>query len=395
MAHPNLLRDVLREDQEPFQLHHYIADKHCINLYKPTFHQTSSLNLNLCTKSCFKPPLFHSARKRPSKPRTRAINIGFCSYLKRLWDKNKARKSSDKLEVNSEDARLSTVGWSESNEGKSLDMESSSSSSTYDYADIHSCENKCSSSQPFCFALQRSSYADHTPDFLSPVASPISHDKQHNYDEAESLQKIQVEKEEEEEKNQCSPVSVLAPPFQDDDEQHRGDEEDSEFDTERSYASVQRLRRFQRVAELDPVELEKTMLEDGDEIVVIVEEQLHNHVNYPESFDMEENVNEVVRQVLSRSKQYDENKISSDVRQLLLQLIDEEKKSGPDVVVSRVCKRLNEWKQVKSNTIDMMVELDLRKDVDVWKLYEEEVRDKLAREIESAIFGLLLEELVF
>lgn len=155
------------------------------------------------------------------------------------------------------------------------------------------------------------------------------------------------------------------------------------------------LRRFQRVAELDPVELEKTMLEDGDEIVVIVEEQLHNHVNYPESFDMEENVNEVVRQVLSRSKQYDENKISSDVRQLLLQLIDEEKKSGPDVVVSRVCKRLNEWKQVKSNTIDMMVELDLRKDVDVWKLYEEEVRDKLAREIESAIFGLLLEELVF
>ena len=65
--------------------------------------------------------------------------------------------------------------------------------------------------------------------------------QQHNYDEAESLQKIQVEKEEEEEKNQRSPVSVLAPPFQDDDEQHRGDEEDSEFDTERSYASVQSM----------------------------------------------------------------------------------------------------------------------------------------------------------
>lgn len=211
MAHQNLLRDLLREDQEPFHVHNYIADEHFSKLCKPIFYQTSSLNLTLCTKSCFKPSLFHSPRKSPRRssaalflkipaktaavlleaatkihkhsfiPKTPVVNTGFCSFVKRLRDKNKTRKCSHKLEVNSEDARLSSAGWSESNEIKSLDLESSSTTSTYDYTqgtDIHSRENECSSGQPFCFALQRCSHADHTPEFLSPVASPISHIKQ-------------------------------------------------------------------------------------------------------------------------------------------------------------------------------------------------------------------------
>ena len=49
------------------------------------------------------------------------------------------------------------------------------------------------------------------------------------------MQKFQAEVEEEEEKEQCSPVSVLDPPFQDDDEGH--DDEDG-FDLECSYANV-------------------------------------------------------------------------------------------------------------------------------------------------------------
>ncbi|XP_074325845.1 uncharacterized protein LOC141663896 isoform X2 [Apium graveolens] len=432
MAHQNLLRDLLREDQEPFQVDNYIAQEHCSKLCKPLFYQTSSLNLTLCTKSCFKPSLFHSPRKTPfrsaalfqnipsktaavlleaatkiqkhsSIPKTPVVNIGFCSFVKRLRDKNISRKCSHKLEVNSEDARLSSAGWSESNEGKSLDLESSSTTSTYDYtrgADIHSREPECSSSQPFCFSLQRCSHADHTPEFLSPVASPISHHKQ----------KIQVEKEEEEEKDQCSPVSVLAPPFQDDHEQHRGDseyKENNDFDVECSYANVQRarlellnkLRRFGRPGELDPVELEKRMLEDheDEEEKVIVKDEDCNYVNYPEPLYKEENLDKVVREVLSRSNEYDQNKISLDVRRLLLELIAEERKSGPDcsseVIVSRVCKRLNAWKEVQSNTIDMMVELDFREDADDWTLYKEEVKDK-AGELELAIFGLLLEELV-
>lgn len=51
---------------------------------------------------------------------------------------------------------------------------------------------------------------------------------------------------EEPEQDQCSPVSVLDPPFEDDDEQNRGDEEDEDdedrdFDVECSYAIVQSM----------------------------------------------------------------------------------------------------------------------------------------------------------
>lgn len=47
--------------------------------------------------------------------------------------------------------------------------------------------------------------------------------------------------EEEEEKEQCSPVSVLDPPFEDDDDGHVDEDEDRDgsFDHECSYAIVQ------------------------------------------------------------------------------------------------------------------------------------------------------------
>ena len=46
--------------------------------------------------------------------------------------------------------------------------------------------------------------------------------------------------EEEEEKEQCSPVSVLDPPFQDDDYGHVDDDDENDgFDLECSYAIVQ------------------------------------------------------------------------------------------------------------------------------------------------------------
>lgn len=158
---------------------------------------------------------------------------------------------------------------------------------------------------------------------------------------------------------------------------------------------LNKLHRFERLAELDPVELEKRMSEDQEDKDEkdIAEEEVCNYVKYPESLYVEENLN--VLEMLSRSNQYDPNKIN--LRRLLLEVIAEERKCGPncgnEVIVSRVCERLHAWKEVQSNTIDMMVELDFRKDVDVWKLYEEEVRDK-AMEIELAIFGLLLEELI-
>ncbi|KAK1404743.1 1,4-alpha-glucan-branching enzyme 2 [Heracleum sosnowskyi] len=460
------LRELLSEDQEPFLLDKHIADKRCYlkttTSLQPKKHnlfinQTSSSSKHvsfLCRKACFmsfkdspefKKSPFPSPAKSPckaaatrflhipaktaamlleaalkiqsTKPKTQAQNSGFGlfgSFFKRLGNKNKARKReicvndastasveetivvlcSKKMEEISEDTRrVSSAGWSESNEGKSLDMESCSTTSRSD------CSSPTSS--PFHFALQ----TNLTPDILSPVASPVCHSKKDDEHDKESLQKIPVA--EEAEQDQFSPVSVLDPPFEDDDEQHRGDEEDeedSDFDVEGSYAIVQRaklqllhkLRRFERLAELDPVELEKRMLEDQEEDDDDNDEEECDYVKeLKSSLHMQENLDEVVREVLNRSNQFDENKIPSDVRRLLLDLIAEERKSelSGEAMVSGVCKRLNAWKEVESNTIDMMVELDFRKEVDGWTQYEEEVRDR-ARDIELAIFELLVEELV-
>lgn len=62
--------------------------------------------------------------------------------------------------------------------------------------------------------------------------------------DVESLKKFQAhqeknEEEEEEDKEQCSPVSVLDPPFEDDDDGHDDQSEDDGFDLECSYAIVQ------------------------------------------------------------------------------------------------------------------------------------------------------------
>lgn len=57
----------------------------------------------------------------------------------------------------------------------------------------------------------------------------------------ESLKKLPVE-DEEEEKEQSSPVSILDPPFEDDDEGHYEDGEDEDgYDLERSYTIVQSM----------------------------------------------------------------------------------------------------------------------------------------------------------
>jgi hypothetical protein len=68
-----------------------------------------------------------------------------------------------------------------------------------------------------------------------------------SHGDVESLKKFkeqdeEEEKEEEEEdKEQCSPVSVLDPPFEDDDDGNDDHNEDDGFDLECSYAIVQSM----------------------------------------------------------------------------------------------------------------------------------------------------------
>ncbi|KAK2970577.1 hypothetical protein RJ640_030950 [Escallonia rubra] len=503
------LHELLKEDQEPFQLKSYIDDRRLQLKNKPTTRPTtlqvkkrksiveasaSTSNRSVCKQACFsfsfhdspdvrRSPLINfSPVKSPSKSpntvflhipaRTASLlleaamriqkqqsstcsskpkstkNVGFGllgSLLRKLRDKNRTKKreivGSEEVDENlvgvedkivhelgfsCNNSRLSSAGWSESNEEKSLDMDTSSSCSRsedleerenggFDSCEKHFCSSPLS---PFRFSLQRSPSDRSTPEFLSPAASPSRCIKQvrldiwsyyeEQIDEAESLGKTQLE---EEEKEQFSPVSVLDPPFEDDDEEREGgdevedEEEEDVYDLECSYAHMQRtkqqllqkLRRFERLAELDPIELEKRMLEeqsdeDDDDHLVDDEECDCNDA----LFYSEEIVDTFVREVLSRSSFQHLRKIPGDMKRLVSDLIAEERKNCVDdneVVTERVSKRLDSWKGVESNTIDMMVELDFRREIGGWKRYDQEQMGETAMEIELAIFGLLLEEL--
>ncbi|CBI30258.3 unnamed protein product, partial [Vitis vinifera] len=360
------------------------------------------------------------------KPKAQNKNVGFGifgSIMKRLTQRNRNRKreiEGDGLRVSVKDI-LSSV-WSESNEEKSLDMETSSSSQSEVSAEIidfvskerqngdfASCEKDFCTS-PFRFVLQRSpSSGRHTPNFSSPATSPGRHrsqDKENNY-EGESL----IE-EEEEEKEQFSPVSILDPPFEDDDDGHEGDDDgddDGSFDLECSYAIVQRakqqllhkLRRFEKLAELDPIELEKRMLEgldDDNNDAAQWDAESEDCVDDDESIasDREKKVDDFVREVLNKSGFHHFQGIPQDMKRLVSDLIAQEEREqqcsrSREVVVERVCKRLESWTEVESNTIDMMVELDFRRELSGWSKNQEQV-DEAAIEIELAIFGLLVEE---
>ncbi|OMO68256.1 hypothetical protein COLO4_29799 [Corchorus olitorius] len=205
-----------------------------------------------------------------------------------------------------------------------------------------------------------------------------------------------------------SPVSVLDPPFEDDDEQHVDDDDENDgYDLECSYAIVQRakqhllhkLRRFEKLAELDPIELEKRMLEeeqddddDIDQEHCIYEQEEEDELELESaSSDNEMNVDGFVNEVL-KSSFHSLRHIPEDMKRLVSDLIAEEQTEQDCDIVKRVCKRLESWKEVESNTIDMMVEQDFRRELDGWKRNQEQIKET-ALEVEYAIFGLLMEEL--
>lgn len=163
---------------------------------------------------------------------------------------------------------------------------------------------------------------------------------------------------------------------------------------------LNKLRRFEKLAGLDPIELEKRMLEqdeddnyDGNADCPDDEEACDDE---PETSNREESLDGFVMEVLSKSRFHNIRRIPEDMKRLISDLIVEEgreQNSGNrEEVVHRVCKRLELWKEVESNTIDMMVEQDFRKELDGWMRNQEQIGET-ALEIELAVFGLLVQEL--
>ncbi|XP_049359320.1 uncharacterized protein LOC125823997 isoform X2 [Solanum verrucosum] len=297
------LHELLQEDQEPFQLKHYIADRRCQLNRNPSKYslQTvkkqksisspSNTSTLLCKHACFfssirknsdgngserlspinfpistKSPvrkvflhipastsslLLEAAmriQKQQNRPKLKKTQMGFGlfgSILKKFMNKKREvnngigmKKNEIVAELTSAScscnhSRLSSAGWSESNEEKSMDFETSSScrseNEEVENIEFGICEKKYSSSpiSPFRFSLQKcpSSTGCRTPDFSSPAASPVRH-KREDKENYEGLANIE---QEEDEKEQCSPVSVLDPPF-DEEEDDEDDYDESDED---------------------------------------------------------------------------------------------------------------------------------------------------------------------
>ncbi|XP_076884579.1 uncharacterized protein LOC143533803 [Bidens hawaiensis] len=429
MGHKHL-HELLKEDQEPFHLKTFISDrrshlkpptgKTSLNLKKqkhiiknvcftfqdsPEFKNSPVLDFPCNNATGFHIPartaalLLHAAT-RVQKPKTGSKQTGFGllgSFLRRLKDRSVRTKRSETGPVNvtlsstrsrknnvdggcDDGSRISSGEWSE----KSSEMDTSCSSrSVHEFEEIECfCSNP---SSPFRFSLQRSPSQTRRRHVSSPlVASPCHRTKQdkENY-EVECPQENIRQKDGE--KEQCSPVSVLDPLFDDGDEEEReGRAMEEGYDIECSYANVQRakhqlllkLQRFERLAELDPIKLEKHMLEQ----------------RYNEDEDVNEE--EVTSETLFREilNYLGVRKLPWYMRKLVFDLIAEENKNEEQhEIVQRVCKRLHSWKMVELDTIDMMAEADFRGEG--WKRCDEDTIRDMAMDIELAIFTLLAEEL--
>ncbi|KAF5823744.1 hypothetical protein HanRHA438_Chr01g0042501 [Helianthus annuus] len=455
------LHELLKEDQEPFHLKNYIADRRSQLKPTTTVAGKSSLNIkkhkpiikpNFCInhvclfslqdspdykKSPFldfpasfparelnnKSPcnnaaaagMFHipaktaamlveaAGRVQKPKPESKQIGLGlFGSFLRRLKDRStkvrnrgigpvsennvKGKFDQKRLSRSCNGSMVSSGEWWE----KSSELETSCSSRSvheFELEDVVECF--CSNpSSPFRFSLQRSpSLTRPGPEFSSPVSSPSCHFKQDKEScEVECPQETNRQKNEEE-KEQCSPVSVLDILFDDEEEEERDagvTEED--YDIECCYQSVQsakhqllqKLQRFERLAGLDPIKLENHMLEQccsEDEDVLVIGEEVTNE--------------KLFREIVNH---LGVGKIPWYMKKLVFDLIEEENKNEEHhVIVQRVCKRMHSWKVVELNTIDMMVETDFRNEG--WKRRDEETIDDTVMDIEWAIFGFLVEEL--
>ncbi|PWA51324.1 hypothetical protein CTI12_AA368050 [Artemisia annua] len=401
MGHKHL-HELLKEDQEPFHLNTYISN-HRIHIKsnttlntrkrKPIIQSTSTSTTarNFCISHvCFfklhespdvrKSPFldikspFHVPSRtasmlldaalrvyKPKKPKpglSGKVGFGlFGSLLKRLKDRRSRIKR----------------------------REISLSSLAHDLKEVYENENDGFVVSPFRFSLVNSpSTGCKTPDFISPTTSP-THPMLQEIKDYEGVESRQIHLEEED-KEQCSPVSVLDPLFEDDEEEEHdvGAVVEDGYDLECCYANVQRakqqllqkLQRFEKLANLDPIELDKHMSEQ-----------------HSDDIDEDSTTEVVLREII---KDLDAEEVPTHMKKLVLDLIHEEGKNEleENVVIGRVIGRLDSWKMVESNTIDMMVELDFRKEKSRgWRSYDEKKIRETGLDIEVAIFGFLTEEL--
>ncbi|KZV14913.1 histone-lysine N-methyltransferase SETD1B-like [Dorcoceras hygrometricum] len=449
-----LLHELLKENQEPFRLKNYIAERRSQlkNPVKKTVLQIKRQKTmetvptcltkpaSLCKHACFIPSQnspdvrrspFPSPLKSPCKSprggatvflhvpsRTAAMLVEaamriqkqqpsktnkagfglFGSFLKRLKDRSKNRKPA----IGNNETQIPTTRRQES-EGKveenvriscscdnrAAELEASTSSCIYRSLEEmvdkdFISEDMLFPDSPFRFSLRRSpscsgSAAGRTPEFCSPAASPRLPVTQEKENHKSKSPKAKNGEEDDEDKEHCSPVSILDPPFEDDDgHETEGGEGEDDYDLDGSYANVERtkqqllyrLRRFEKLAGLDPVELERKMLESSDEETVTEAEEddsLPSHDTLFMSIDLKKLVAEPP-EVRGKGQRAD------------------------FVVFGRIFNRLGSWKEFEFDRIGRMIDMDFKMDVDGWNGFPELV-EEIAAEFELELFGMFVEEL--
>ncbi|KAL9678686.1 hypothetical protein QQ045_016535 [Rhodiola kirilowii] len=457
MPPKSLLHQLLQEDQEPFHLRDYIADRRtklrtstnqlqltrvkkplCDTSEKSSSRSSSHFPVTFCKNACFdakndspdltKPsPVFNFPRSpvkmlhipsktaallleaalRIHKQRKNTQRYGtdlgfFGSVLKKLTVKTQKRNNhglqSNTVSSQKKLFRRDMSGKSASGSEK-LKHDSSNLVDAFSDSDLDFCcngrrsdavwsedksldtETSCSSSNSdvtqFVEEQTESPLRRRSPDFSLHPSSPSRHS---------------VKDGDEEGKEQCSPVCVLDPLFEDDDGANEEYETDHDGYAGKKEQLLQRASRFEALADLDPKELEQ----------LIVEDELN--YNLPE-FDMLEEdddfdpADEFLQRVLEKCGFHDPHRISNDVKKLVSDLIAEVAMNDHEVcgdtngVANTVCAKLESWKEVEANTIDMMVEQDFKLESRRWTLNQEH-GTMVATEIELDIYGSLVREVL-
>jgi len=139
------------------------------------------------------------------------------------------------------------------------------------------------------------------------------------------------------------------------------------------------------------VELEKRMLEqEENEYETFMEEDDYDDADSHRKCGEEKVVGESVVDEMQQAPE--------DLKRLVYDLIMEEEtevncsEERNTVVMRRVCRRLELWKEVECNTIDMMIEEDFSREEGRWKKNGEHTGE-LVQDLELAIFCCLVEEL--
>ncbi|CAH8363259.1 unnamed protein product [Eruca vesicaria subsp. sativa] len=419
------LHELLEDDQEPFHLNHYITNlRSHLGCSELRVKKRKSENATVlphgffsCERSCFfathnnspdprKSPLFElrspankkardggvflqipartaailleaaariqkqQVEKADNRARNRGNAFGmFGSVLKRLTNR-KAKPCVDNADGN---AVLSERG--------SEPTSSSSSSSRRER--LVEVDDKCFCESPFHFVLHTtpSTSGHQTPHFTSTATSPARRSTEdEDSDETKSLEKVRgqgEEDKEEEDKEQCSPVSVLDPlEEEEDDEDHHQLEPDHLNLPSCSFEVVQRakrrllkkLRRFEKLAGLDPVDLEGKMSEEDDE---------------DEDEDEESEEDDNIRV-------YDSDEDYEDVDDAMAR---EERRTKDD-------ERQKRWRMMNAcrvgmgaeEDVDVVVQKDMRGEAGEWTKHGGEVEEAVS-DLELSIFFFLIDEL--